>query len=365
VKEETVAKLEVGIQFWPWYSINELVDYAVEAMKDHPFDYIWMCDEYQYEDCYIAMTAMAQKLDVSFGTMVTYPWRNPLDLAQRFTSLAKLVKPGRTVACGIGAGGSVQVQVIGEKKGAPLAVVQESVDILRGLFAGEQVELARFPRLAKRYRYNTETKARLYFPADPRVQVLLAAGGPKMCDMAGRDADGVILTQLCVPTSYLAAKNGQLKAAADRVEAARAGANGSRPYKRIYNVHVSVSKDGEAAWQWAKRNSSYALTGTYLRYPQFMEEVGLDPEEVTYVAQAYLQGLGVDEAARRVSDSLVRRAGLVFGGTPAEVIDQCLELKEYLVDLDYDHWVIGVPLGPNVPEALQLISREVIPAVVG
>jgi 5,10-methylenetetrahydromethanopterin reductase len=358
-----VAKLEVGIQFWPWYGLPDLLAHAREAMKDFPFDYIWMCDEYQYEDCYTAMAAMATELDTSFGTMVTYPWRNPLDLAQRFASLAKLTKPGRTAAAGIGAGGSVQVQVIGEKKGAPIAVVRESVLLMRGLFAGEQVELARFPKLGARYRYNPETKARLYFPADPPVQVLLAAAGPKMCDMAGADADGVILTQLCVPTSYRAAKTGLLKEASDRVEAARAGANGSRPFKRIYNVHVSVSRDGNAAWNWAKRNSSYALTGTYLRYPEVMTSLGLDPEEVAHVAEAYLKGLGVDEAARRVSDSLVRKAGLVFGGTPEEVIEQCLELKEYIVDLGFDHWVIGVPLGPNVPEALQLISTEVIPAI--
>jgi alkanesulfonate monooxygenase SsuD/methylene tetrahydromethanopterin reductase-like flavin-dependent oxidoreductase (luciferase family) len=358
-----VAKLEVGVQFWPWYSVPDLVAYAAEAVKDFPFDYVWLCDEFQYEDSFTAMSAIAMQLDVSIGTMVTYPWRNPLDLAQRFASLAKLTRPGRTVAAGIGVGGAVQVQVIDEKKGPSVATVRESVQLMRGLFAGEHVELARFPNLAERYRYNTKAKTRLYFPSDPPVPVIVAAGGPRMCQMAGRYADGVILTQLVVPTSYPAAKAGILKELYDRVETARAEADGSRPFKRIYNVHVSVSRDSNAAWQWAKRNSSYGLSDTYFRYPEVLDKLGIDREEVGYVAEAYSQGLGVDEAARRISDSLVRQAGLIFGGTPDEVIEQCLELKEYIVELGFDHWVLGVPLGPDVPEALQLISKEVIPAL--
>jgi alkanesulfonate monooxygenase SsuD/methylene tetrahydromethanopterin reductase-like flavin-dependent oxidoreductase (luciferase family) len=359
-----VAKLEVGIQFWPWYALPDLVAHAAAAMKSFPFDYIWLCDEFQYEDPYTTLAVIATSMDASLGTMVTFPWRNPLDLAQRFASLAKLTPPGRTVVAGIGAGGSVQKQLIDEKKSVPLAVVRESVQLLQGLFAGEHVELARFPRLAARFRYNTETKARLYFPADPPPPVIVASGGPRMCELAGRYADGVILTQLNPWTSYPAARLGLLQEAYGRVEAGRAKADGARPFKRIYNVHVSISRDGAKAWQWAKRNSSYALTDAYLHYPDVLVRQGIDPEEAGRVAEAYLQGLGVEEAARRVSDALVRQAGLVFCGTPDEVVEQCLQLKSHILALGFDHLVIGVPLGPSVPEAVPLIGQEVIPALV-
>src|SRR4051812_8733766 len=148
-----MPKGEMGVQFWPWNSVNDLVEYGRQAMRAYPFDHIWMCDEFQYEDPYTVMAALAMELDVSTGTMVTFPWRNPLDLAQRFGSLAKLVKPGREVAIGIGGGGSVQVQVVGEKRN-PVAVIRESVVLLRELLAGQSPELERFPRLAARYRYN-------------------------------------------------------------------------------------------------------------------------------------------------------------------------------------------------------------------
>ncbi len=100
-----------------------------------------------------------------------------------------------------------------------------------------------------------------------------------------------------------------------------------------------------------------------MRYPEVFPQLGLDPEEIGYVAEAYLKGLGLEEAARRVSDSLLERAGFVFAGTPEEVVEQCLTLKPHLVQLGFDHWIIGVPLGPDVPEALELLSKEVIPAI--
>jgi alkanesulfonate monooxygenase SsuD/methylene tetrahydromethanopterin reductase-like flavin-dependent oxidoreductase (luciferase family) len=358
-----VQKVEVGVEFWPWNPVPDLVEYARQAARHYPFDCVWFCDEFQYEDPFTAMAAIATELDVSVGTAVTFPWRNPLDLAQRFGSLAKLVKPGRTVYAGLGAGGSVQVQVVGEKKGNPLAVMRESLQLLRGLLAGESVELARFPRLAKRFGYNTQTRAKLYFPPEQPTPVILAAGGPKMYELAGLEADGVMFSQLVAATSYRAAQKGYLKQVVDQIESARRAANVDRPFSKVYNFHVSVSRDREQAWQWAKRNTSYGLSGAYIRYPEVLTSIGLDPEEVAHVAECYPKGLGVDEAARRVSDDLVRKAGVTFGGTPEEVTEQLLDFKQYIVDLGFDHWIIGVPLGPNVPEALELLSREVIPHV--
>ncbi len=353
--------IEVGTQFWPWDSIKSLVTYGKQALREYPFDFIWMCDEFQYEDCSTILAAMAMNLDVSVGPMVTFPWRNPLDLAQRYASIAKLTRPGRGVSIGLGVGGAVQVQVTAEKRN-PTSVMQESVQLMRGLLAGESVELSRFPHLAKRFRYNTKTSARLYFPPPERVPVYLASGGPKMYEVAGRYADGVICSQLVGRTSLLGVHKGLLKQAVEAVDAARSRSDDAkRPFKKIYNIHVSVSRDGKRALDWAKRNSSYGLSGTSIRYPEVLDTLGLDREEVAFVAEAYLKGLGVDEAAKRVSDDLVKKAGFVVAGTPEECTEQCLELKRHLADLDFDQLVIGVPLGPEIPEALRLLGKEVLP----
>ncbi len=74
-----------------------------------------MCDEFQYEDSFTVLAAMAMRLNVSVGTMVTFPHRNPMELAQRFSGIAGLIKEGKEVSAGIGAGGAVQEQVVNEK----------------------------------------------------------------------------------------------------------------------------------------------------------------------------------------------------------------------------------------------------------
>ena len=355
-------RFEIGIQMWPWYSIKTLVSYAERALDFFSFDQIWMCDEFQYEDSFTVLAAMAMRLNVSLGTMVTFPHRNPMELAQRFSGIAGLIHEGREVSAGIGAGGAVQEQVVNEKT-APMAVMEETTRFLKTLFAGESVDLKGYPRLSARFRYNPRTKAKLYFPPRPSVPVYLAAGGPKMFDMAGRLGDGVILTQLNPWTSLPGIQRGMFQQAVQMVAQGRQAALTSGAFKKIYNLHISVSADGEKAKQWAKRNTSYALAGSLGRYPEILRSTGVDLKDVEHVRDAYTNGLGVDEAARRVSDKLLDDAGFITAGTPKEVLAKCETILPLVRDAGIDQLVIGVPLGPNVPEALDIIAKEIIPVL--
>jgi alkanesulfonate monooxygenase SsuD/methylene tetrahydromethanopterin reductase-like flavin-dependent oxidoreductase (luciferase family) len=357
-----MSNFELAIQMWPWYSVKTLLDYAERALETYPFDQIWMCDEFQYEDSCTVLAAMAMRLDVSVGTMVTFPHRNPMELAQRFSTIAGLAHNGREVACGIGAGGAVQEQVVNEKT-APMEVMEETVGFLTTLFSGESAELKSYPKLAARFRYNPRTKTKLYFPPKPKVPVYVAAGGPKMFEMAGRIGDGVILTQLNPWTSLPGIRRGMFQQAVQMVgKAVQASQDGAK-FKKIYNLHISVSKDSDKAKQWAKRNTSYGLAGSLARYPDVLKATGVNLAEVEIVRDAYVKGLGVEEAARRVSDKLLEDAGFIVAGTPKEVLDKCEAILPLVRDYGVDQLVIGVPLGPNVPEALEIIAKEIIPAL--
>ena len=136
-----------------------------------------------------------------------------------------------------------------------------------------------------------------------------------------------------------------------------------RRFKKIYNLHISVSADGDKAKQWAKRNTSYALAGSLGRYPDVLKATGVDLKDVEPVREAYVNGLGVDEAARRVSDKLLADAGFIVAGTAKEVLAKCEAILPLVRDAGIDQLVIGVPLGPNVPEALDIISKEIIPVL--
>jgi alkanesulfonate monooxygenase SsuD/methylene tetrahydromethanopterin reductase-like flavin-dependent oxidoreductase (luciferase family) len=143
----------------------------------------------------------------------------------------------------------------------------------------------------------------------------------------------------------------------------RQAATADGAFKKIYNLHVSVSADGERAKQWAKRNTSYALAGSLGRYPQALKSTGVDLKDVEPVRDAYVNGLGVDEAARRVSDKLLADAGFIVAGTPKEVLAKCETILPLVREAGVDQLVIGVPLGPNVPEALDIIAKEIIPVL--
>jgi 5,10-methylenetetrahydromethanopterin reductase len=357
-----MSRFEIGIQMWPWYSIKTLLAYAERALDFYRFDQIWMCDEFQYEDSFTVLAAMAMRLNVSVGTMVTFPHRNPMELAQRFSGITGLIGEGREVSAGLGAGGAVQEQVVSEKT-APMAVMEETTRFLKTLFAGESVDLNGYPRLSARFRYNPRTKAKLYFPPRPVVPVYLAAGGPKMFDMAGRLGDGVILTQLNPWTSLPGIHRGMFQQAIQMISDARKVAMGNGAFKKIYNLHISVSADGDKAKQWAKRNTSYALAGSAGRYPDVLKATGVNLKDVETVREAYVQGLGVDEAARRVSDKLLEDAGFIVAGTPKEILAKCETILSRVRDFGVDQLVLGVPLGPNVPEALDIITKEIIPAL--
>ncbi|MET0503009.1 MAG: LLM class flavin-dependent oxidoreductase, partial [Candidatus Binatia bacterium] len=269
---------------------------------------------------------------------------------------------GKEVSAGIGAGGAVQEQVVNEKT-APMAVMEETTRFLKTLVAGENADLNSYPRLSARFRYNPRTKAKLYFPPRPKVPVYLAAGGPKMFDMAGRLGDGVILTQLNPWTSLPGIQRGMFKQAVQKVTEARQAAATHGAFKKIYNLHISVSADGDKARQWAKRNTSYALAGSLGRYPDVLKSTGVDLKDVERVREAYVNGLGVDEAAKRVSDKLLQDAGFIVAGTPKEVLAKCEAILPLVREAGIDQLVIGVPLGPNVPEALDIISKEIIPVL--
>ena len=350
----------IGVQFWPWHSLDQMRAYGRKALECYPFDYIWAADEFMYEDTATFLTVLAMELDTSVGTLVTFPWRNPIELAQRFASMAKLTRPGRGVAIGIGAGG-ISKKVISETTN-PISVVRESLIMLRALLGGDEIDLADFPELAVRFRGNTEMRTSLHFPPPTRVPVYLAVAGVPMAKLAGRYGDGAVFTQVAVRTSYRGTKHGYLSKIMQALDETRTAVGDDRPFDKLMNLSCSISRDGERARQWAKRQTSIGITGAYLRYPDVLDELGLDREEAAYIADAYVKGRDLNEAARRVSDKLLSDVGSVNAGTPEEVIPRLREMIALANAAGINHFVFGVPLGPDVPEALELLGSEVIPA---
>ncbi|MHB8566381.1 MAG: hypothetical protein ACYC7D_08900 [Nitrososphaerales archaeon] len=69
----------------------------------------------------------------------------------------------------------------------------------------------------------------------------------------------------------------------------------------------------------------------------------------------------MSEAASFTSDELVRK--VLVAGTPNQVSEQIAELSSFAERSNFDHIMIGSPVGPDPAEAINIWSREILPSL--
>jgi probable F420-dependent oxidoreductase len=197
--------------------------------------------------------------------------RTPIVYGQAAATLGHLA-PGR-FALGLGLSSEI---IVGQWHGLPFAPsiqqMREAVQIIRMAAAGERVNFdGKFYRLKN---------FRLAIPAaSPAPRIYLAALGPKMCELAGEVADGVLLNWL--PPYAMAASVGHVEAGAKR-----AGRSLSDIDVAVY-VRTCVTDEPAAVRETLARDiTGYAIVSVYAR---FFAECGF-AEEVEAVNAAWKAG---------------------------------------------------------------------------
>jgi probable F420-dependent oxidoreductase len=197
--------------------------------------------------------------------------RTPIVYGQAAATLGHLA-PGR-FALGLGLSSEI---IIGQWHGLPFAPsiqqMREAVQIIRTAASGERVNFdGTFYRLKN---------FRLAIPAaSPAPRIYLAALGPRMCELAGEVADGVLLNWL--PPSAMAASVAHVEAGAKR-----AGRSLSDIDVAVY-VRTCVTDEPTAVRETLARDiTGYAIVSVYAR---FFAECGF-AEEVEAVNAAWKAG---------------------------------------------------------------------------
>src|SRR5918997_3225783 len=147
--------------------------------ETHRFSHVWTFDSHLlWQEPYVIHSQiLAATRKVIVGPMVTNPaTRDWTVTASTFATLNDMF--GNRTVCGIGRGDSA-VRVTNGRP-TTLATLREAIGVIRGLANGEEVE------------YNG---SRLRFPWNPhsRLEVWVAAYGPKALALAGEVGDGFIL----------------------------------------------------------------------------------------------------------------------------------------------------------------------------
>ena len=193
--------MNYGVGLFPTEPLPKMVHLA-KVSEELGFSHIWVGDSHLiWREAYVNMAAMALSTSkVKLGTGVTNPLtRHPSVVASAYATLDEYA-PGRMIV-GIGLGDS-SVETMGMKP-STLANFEKSLQQMRELFAGKEAELP-------------SGKIHLLHPCKGKVPIYVAASGPKMLELSGRIADGIIVL-VGVADEYIAHAREKIAAGARAV----------------------------------------------------------------------------------------------------------------------------------------------------
>jgi 5,10-methylenetetrahydromethanopterin reductase len=146
---------------------------------------IWLANHlFQRDPVTRAASALANTTRLSAALMAVNPFTvHPVQAAMAAATLDEFF-PGRVTLC-LGSGGPVDLDAVGISTAKPLKPMREALEITRALLAGERVRFS-----GETFRIDNRALA-----TDARsVPIYLAASQPRMLELAGALADGVLIS---------------------------------------------------------------------------------------------------------------------------------------------------------------------------
>ena len=353
--EQRSGGIEItGLQLQSWASGPKMVRFAQAAAER--LDGVWITDQLQSRSASVLLAAIASQVGCSVGTAVTFPFgRNVLEQASNLATIGEFLDPSRRVRMGIGSGGVLVDAVI--PRSAAVMRVRETIECTRRLWAGETVALGEFGATCDATGFRETANCKLAFPVEREIEAIVAGTGPKILEMAGEVADGIICASNFPTHSLGAFRSGQFASVSNLDAVDRGRARSERQhFARIYGINVSVARDGDAARRTA-RTQAALIVGA--QPEKTLLTAGIEPDEIAPVKQAFRDGLGVAGAAEKLSPRAA--AQLVIAGTPDECIGDLVELLGHAAGAGFTEAYIGAPVGPDPAEAIGLITNELLP----
>jgi len=291
-----LRRLGIGFTGVP-YSVRQVADLAKEA-EVSGFESVWIAEDYFLRDAVTMLTGVAFSTNsIKLGTGVVNPYtRNPVLIAQTLATLDEVSGGRAFLALGTGVG--PLIEQTGVKFEKPLQRLRESVETVRALLSGEELTFEGKALRVDRVRLGENPYFELlgrFKPLRGKIPIYVAAIGPKMLEVAGEIADGVLLTAGCSPDYVMhAAKH-------VRAGAERAG----RDYGTVdvaAFILTSLS-DGPRERLGLKGFIAYGLTyasGEYLASSRVSDM------EVEPIRRAFLER-GMKAGAELVTDSVLNK----------------------------------------------------------
>lgn len=307
------------------------------------FDQLWIPDERLLRNVYVSLATAASHTErIALGTAVTNPYtRNPAVTAAAIATIDEL-SGGRTVL-GLGAGGGLDAY--GIDRDHPAARLEETVDIVRALTRGGTTSY--------HGRWFELTDTHLDFLPLRQIPVHLAARGPKILELAGRIADGVIIGGFAQPGGLAWAKQA----------VARGLTTAGRSWADIETTawtFVSVSEDRTAAREAVSRMVLAAMISSR----PILDDIGvaLPPELRDRLdAEGWTMGSDLSHMATMLTDEIVD--AFAVHGTAEDCIGRLAAIRD--AEVDQVGFVVLPPAGDSVEDVAIRLAESVMPAFGG
>ncbi len=318
------------------HSVRQGITLAQYA-EANGFSAVWQAESRLAREATVPMAAFLTATErILVGSGVVNRWtRNTALLASTFSTLDDLA-PGR-VMLGIGDWWDPLASRVGIQRSRPVVAMRETVTTVRALLAGGSVtfqgEFVHLDAVELDY-VHQERRPKA-------VPIYIGATGPRMMELAGEIADGVLLNYLVSP--------GYTRQALEQLQqgAARAG-RGVADVDRPQLVICSLDRDRRVALDAAR-----LLITQYLgQQPHLMKASGVPQDLLDRIAAVLhwpATHAEVVEAAHLVPDDVVQM--LSASGTP----DECrAKVAEYVAS--GCTCPVLYPLGPDVRAMIDLFA---------
>ena len=264
---------------------------AAKVAVEKGFGTVWKGESNSRDPVAILPAIAAVTKRVRVGTAVIHIYaRTPVETGI-FAATMDELSNGRFVL-GLGVANETLASWHGLKASHPLKRAEEYIGIVRKVFAAEKLQV--------QGEYYSSSNFRMEFkPPGTHLQIILAALGPKMGQLAGRLADGAILNM--ADPGRIAFVAGNLAAGAK--EAGR----DPKSLEIVAKVRVSLNDDIEKSKDALKKVVTfYSLA---MHYRDMLAEMGLG-EEVKKIQDTY-KTAGFKAAAKVVTDDMLSKIPVV------------------------------------------------------
>jgi len=344
-----------GFAIAPFATAEETIRYAIMAEK-YGLSGFWLGEGFHGRSATALLSAVAvQTAKIQLGTAVIGIYaRHPGLIAMEAATIDELSHGRFNLGIGVNVSSLVKhgltrsASTAREQK--PYAAMKDSYEIVHGLLSGQTVNYK--GEIFSLAEPGSTLDFHGFKPPRKDLPIYFGSRSPKILELCGRVADGVILSR------SLSASGSYVKNSLDHLyEGARQAGRKKEDLTIASNLTFSIGKDSDEAKKHVREVvAMYVADPTLTASELMLQHSKVNSDDLDKVKLGMEQG-GIRKAAQLLTEEMIDE--FAIAGNP----DECIPKLENLSKLGVQVPIAFDMLGPKPDEAIELIAREILPRI--